>query len=99
MEKKTNEIVNMRIKSGFEICNICGENIIVAHGLENIDFTKVITLNESAADVWNGVAEKDFTIEDMVDILTDLYEVSREQATDDAQTLLNDWKHYGLVCE
>ncbi len=89
----------MKIKSGFEICNICGENIIVAHGLENIDFTKVITLNESAADVWNGVTGKDFTVEDMADILTGIYEVSRPQALEDAKSLANDWMNYGLIDE
>ena len=45
----------MHIKKDFEVRNICGENIVVAHGLDNINFTKVITLNESAADVWNAL--------------------------------------------
>ena len=55
----------MRIKPGFELRSICDEHIIIAHGLDNIDFTKVISLNESAADVWYAVVDKDFTIEDM----------------------------------
>ena len=28
----------MRIKPGFELRSICGEHIIIAHGLDNIDF-------------------------------------------------------------
>ena len=36
---------NMKIKNGFELRNVCGENVIIAHGVENIDFTKVITTN------------------------------------------------------
>ena len=46
----------MKIKEGFELRSICGENIIIAHGKQNINFTKVISLNESAADVWNALA-------------------------------------------
>ena len=61
----------MKIKEGFEIRNVCGENIIIAHGKENIDFTKVITLNESAVLLWNKAVGKDFTEEDLVNVLLD----------------------------
>lgn len=39
----------MKIKPGFELRKICGENIVISHGMENIFFTKIITFNESAA--------------------------------------------------
>ena len=39
----------MKIKEGFELRTVCGENVIVATGLKNIDFSKIIGLNESAA--------------------------------------------------
>ncbi len=42
----------MRIKDGFEIRNICGEKVIIAYGLDNLDFNKLINLNESAAFLW-----------------------------------------------
>ena len=42
----------MRIKKGFELRDVCGEHIIVAYGIENIDFNKVISLNESATYLW-----------------------------------------------
>ena len=35
----------MKIKKGFVLRDICGENIIVAEGKENIDFTKIISMN------------------------------------------------------
>ena len=44
----------MKIKKGFVLRDICGENIIVAEGKENIDFTKIISMNESAALLWEG---------------------------------------------
>ena len=75
----------MKIKNGFELRNVCGENIIIAHGVENIDFTKVITLNESAALIWKQVEGKDFTEEDMVKILLDEYEVEEPQAQEDVK--------------
>ena len=87
----------MKIKKGFELRKICEENIIIAHGLENIDFTKVISLNESAAFIWQQVEGKEFTEADMVQILLDEYEVEEAQARADVKALAESWKQAGLV--
>ena len=50
----------MKIKKGFVLKDICGESIIVAEGKENIDFTKIISMNESSAFLWESVKDKDF---------------------------------------
>ena len=34
----------MRIKEGFELREICGEHLILSHGMDNIDFSKIISL-------------------------------------------------------
>ena len=87
----------MKVKKGFELRNICGENIIIAHGVENIDFTKVITLNESAAYLWNQVVGKNFTEADMVKLMLDEYEVKEPQVQEDVKSLVASWKEAGLV--
>lgn len=90
-------ISNMKIKEGFELRDICGENIIIAHGKENINFTKIITLNESAALIWNGVVGKDFSIDDMVGIITDEYEIDEDTARKDCQVMAEEWKNVGFI--
>jgi hypothetical protein len=87
----------MKIKTGFELRTICGEHIIVSHGEENINFVKVISLNESAAYIWNQVIDKDFTVEDVSQLLMDEYDVEETVAKTDAQELLNEWSGAGLV--
>lgn len=87
----------MRIKSGFELRDICGEHIIVAYGVENVDFTKLITLNESAAFLWRQVVDKDFQEEDLVQALCGEYEVGKEQAQADVKELLASWRQVGIV--
>lgn len=87
----------MRIKSGFELRDICGEHIVVAYGAENVDFTKLITLNESAAYLWKLVIDKDFCEEDLVRLLLAEYDVDKEQASADVKELLASWKNAGLV--
>ncbi len=96
--RESNEyIYNMKIKNGFELRDVCGEHIIIAHGVENIDFTKVITLNESAAFIWNQVEGKTFTEDEVVRMLLDEYDVEEAQARADVKQLLASWEKAGLV--
>lgn len=87
----------MKIKSGFELREVCGEFVIVSHGIENIDFSKIISLNESAAYLWKSLVDKDFTVEDMTTLLTSEYEVTKDVAHADAERMANQWKEIGLV--
>lgn len=87
----------MKIKEGFELREVCGEYIVVAHGDKNIDFSKVINLNESAAVMWKAVANKDFTVETLTAILLDTYNVENDIAQADAARIMEEWKEIGLV--
>ena len=87
----------MRIKKGFEMRVICGEAIVVAHGLENIDLSKIINLNESAAYLWRAVEGKDFDAPMLARLLTEEYEVDSETALRDATKMMEDWRNAGLV--
>lgn len=87
----------MRIKEGFELMNVCGENVIVAHGKGNIDFSRVISLNESAAYLWNKVMGKDFTAELLAELLMQEYDVDETTAIDDSKKMMQDWLEAGLT--
>ena len=52
----------MRIIEGFRLRNVMGQATIVGEGVGQIDFNKLITLNESAAYLWQSVEGKDFDI-------------------------------------
>lgn len=88
----------MKAKKGFNLREICGEHIIIAEGKENIDFTKIISMNESAAYLWNKLQDKDFTTEDMAKLLTEEYEVDQATALQDAEKLAKTWVEAG-ICE
>lgn len=87
----------MRIKEGFELREVCGEHIVVAHGEKNIDFSRVINLNESAALMWQAAIGKEFTVDDMLSTLMNNYDVDEHIAKDDAQRIMNEWKEMGLI--
>ena len=87
----------MKIKEGFELRELCGEYIVVAHGEKNIDFSKIISLNESAAVMWEAVAGKDFSAEDMANALLAVYDVDNDTALKDALHTMREWKEIGLT--
>ncbi len=88
---------HMKIKDGFQLREVCGEYVVVAHGMKNIDFSKVINLNESAADMWKAVVGKEFEVGDLKDALLKNYEVSEEQALADARRVAEEWKEIGMI--
>lgn len=87
----------MKIKDGFVLRQICGEYAVVGEGLAQVNFNKMLYLNESAAYLWQQVAGKDFSKEDLVKLLLDRYEVTAERAAADVDTLIATWEEQGTL--
>jgi hypothetical protein len=87
----------MKAKSGFNLREVCGEQIIVADGEENIDFSNIISMNESAAYLWRNLQDKEFTLDDMVRLLLEAYDVDEEVARKDAELLAAQWKKAEII--
>ena len=89
----------MKIKNGFVLRDICGEKVIIAEGLENIDFSKMISLSDTAAFLWNKSIEMgEIDEERLCDALFTEYEgMTREQAMGDIRKMLAQWKELGLA--
>ena len=47
----------MKIKKGFVLRQVCGENVIVGEGLDAINFGRMLCLNETAAWLWQKAQE------------------------------------------
>lgn len=87
----------MKIKKNFTLRKVLSEYMIVAEGIENIDFSKIISLNESSAYLWEKLQGKDFTPESMAELLTEEYEVSYETALADCKALADKWIEVGIA--
>lgn len=87
----------MKKKEGFALRTVCGEHIIVAEGSTNIDFSKVISLNDSAAYLWSNIGDGDFTAFDMATLLTKEYDVSPDTALQDSEETAKKWIEAGIV--
>jgi len=89
----------MRIKKGFKLRTICGENIIVPEGIDNVNFRSIISLNESSAFLWESIIDKDFSKSTLIDLLTSEYEVDEATAKNDVDKLVAKMLATGLIEE
>ena len=87
----------MKIKEGFILRTICGQNVVSGEGTANVNFSKLVSLNDSAAYLFKAVGNEDFTPERLADLLLEEYDVDRETALKDAETLCAQWKEIGIA--
>lgn len=87
----------MKIKEGFILRQMCGENIVAAEGLQNINFNKLLSLNESAAYLWKELVGKEFTQEEMAELLISRYGIDKKLAMTDSANLMKSWVEVGVA--
>ena len=87
----------MKQKTGFTLRPLGSDFILLAEGAEVINFNKMLTFNESAAYLWQQLEGKEFSAEQMADLLCKEYEVGREQALEDAKLLAEKWSEAGVI--
>ena len=87
----------MKTIEGFVLRSLGKEHIVVGEGLAQVNFNKMISLNETAAYLWASVAGKEFTVETLTDLLLDRYEVDPEVASRDAAALAQAWLDAGII--
>ena len=88
---------NMRIKKGYRLRPLGNEYILVAEGLEAMDANTMVSMNATAAFLWEAVEGKAFDAETLVQLLLDEYEVDRETAENDVKALLQKWNEADII--
>jgi len=87
----------MILKKGFKSRTICGEFVLTPQTDRQVDFNRLISMNDTAKYLWNSLQDREFQIDDMVKLLLEEYDVSSEQAKADSEQLVKDWKDAGLI--
>lgn len=86
----------MRISKGFKAKTICNEFILTPDNSQ-VDLNRIISMNSSARFLWENLQDRDFTVQDMVNMLLSEYEVSGEVALADCEKLVKDWQDAGIL--
>lgn len=75
-----------------------GEEYIVVDADQGIaDISKVFSLNNTAAFLWQNLAGKSFNIEDAADLLKSEYNINRELAIKDSKQIFEEFRHQNLL--
>ena len=87
----------MKINSNYKIREVAGETIVVNQGTAEVNMTRIISLNASARLLYESLANKDFTLEDAAQILSDTYGIPAEVAKKDAQVWVEALQKCGII--
>ena len=87
----------MKTIEGFKLRKLGNEYILIGESMALINFNKMITLNETAAFLWQEAEKGEFDVNSLCKALCAEYEVSPEQAMTDVQTTVDSWKEAGII--
>lgn len=90
----------MRLKEGLTVRKIGEDYVIVAPEQGMVDLSKVYSLNETAAWLWEELDGKDFDLSTMVSLIRERYDVDElplEQVEQDMENLIKFFEQNGLL--
>ena len=85
--------MELRIKSGFDVVNIDGHYVI--KGEQKINQT--IILDEISLFLWNNLNNKDFSKNEMLDLLLNKFEISTVLALGEIDKFVRILKENGII--
>lgn len=84
------------LKPDFLVHDIAGEQILIGGG-EQINFSRMLMLNETSAFLINELKKQPATDEELAQRLAETYEVDAEEARKDVQKLLRQLAEQGVA--
>lgn len=87
----------MKIIKGFRLRDVMGQATVIGEGVGQVDFNKLITLNDTAAFLWRSVEGKEFDAETLAALLVDEYGIDNDLAAKDAAAISERWIEVGIV--
>lgn len=87
----------MKTRKGYRLRQLGKEYILVAEGLDVLDANTMVSMNATAAFLWDTVKGKEFDADALVQLLLDEYDVDREMAEKDVKALLETWTKANVI--
>lgn len=87
----------MKILKGLKIREMAGEHVVILQGRYGADMTRVVTLNDSACVLFNGLQDKEFEVEDAAALLVGQYGIDADTARHDATAWVEKLRSAGLI--
>jgi hypothetical protein len=77
----------LKIKDGFLLKEVAGNFVVVPVGSNLVDFSAMITINETGAFLWEHL-QNETNIEALVEKLTKEYDIDKETARKDTEEFI-----------
>ena len=77
--------------------SMAGENVVIMQGQTTSDMTRIISLNDTSLMLWNELQDRDFTAEDIADIIIDEYGIDGDIALRDARAWVEKLQKCNLI--
>ena len=87
----------IEIRKGIQLRKIGNRYMIVDACAGNVNMSKVYSLNQTAAWIWQCVADGCTTLDELTERLCQEYKVDAEVARRDLEKQLADWQAFGLI--
>lgn len=89
----------MKTVEGFTLRPLGKEFILTSENVRQVNFNRMISLNESAAFLWRSVDGKEFSIDDLVGLLVERYGIDAEMARHDSEAIVVKWREAGIITD
>lgn len=86
----------MKIVKEFIARKIAGEHVLVPTGATAEEFNGMLTMTETAAFIWENLEKVD-SLEEMLDLVMEAYDVDRETAQKDVTGLIGGLLQIGFI--
>ena len=86
----------MKRKADFKMQNVGGENLLVPLGAQVMDLNGLITLNNTAAWVWE-LLEKESSLDELTIKVAERFDVTAETARTDVTNFVDEIARMGLI--
>lgn len=87
----------MKLRQDLVLRKVGDDYIMVDPSQGMVDLSKVHTLNETAAWLWEQLAGKEVNVDQVATLLCERYDVSQEKAAADAEALVQEFEKAGLL--
>ena len=86
----------MKVKDGFVLREICGENIIIPTGEATMQFNGLMTINEVGVSLWK-LLSSNVSFDDLVKGILDEYDIDEKTARNDIQEFIDYLDQYNIL--
>ncbi|MEQ8176396.1 MAG: PqqD family protein [Syntrophomonadaceae bacterium] len=86
----------MKISQGFQLMDIAGQHIIVPLGAKNVNFNKMISLNNSGVFLWRQLQTEN-TEAELLEAMLNVYDVDEETAVQDIKSFIKKLIETGII--